>query len=69
MKKHPFYIYRKQKSVIEKIIKSIFGDIDTKKVKQYTKELEKVKAKESQFENYSKQDIQEKTKEFQNLFE
>jgi len=58
-----------EENVIEKIIKGIFGDLDTKKLKQYTKELQKVKALESTFENFKKEDIQKKTQEFQQKFE
>ena len=55
--------------MIEKIIKAIFGDLDTKKLKQYDKELQEVLALESRLKDFTKQDIQRKTKDFQKLFE
>jgi len=55
--------------VIENIIRSIFWDTDSKKLKQYSKELQKVKQLESKFENFNKEDIQKKTQEFQQKFE
>ncbi len=55
--------------MIEKIIKSIFGDPSEKKVKEITKVIEKIKEVEKAQENYSLQDIQNKTKEFKVMFE
>ena len=55
--------------MIERIITSIFGDPDVKKIKQYRTVVELIKKEESQFENFTLEDIQEKTKAFQALFE
>lgn len=63
-----YFPEKDNKNVIEKIIKSIFGDLDSKKLKQYTKELKKIHAAEPLFENFSKEDVQKKTQEFQQLF-
>ncbi len=54
--------------MIETLIKKVFWDIDSKKLKQYTKELAWVKALEETYKDFTKQDIQNKTKEFQALF-
>jgi len=54
--------------VIEEIIKSLFGDIDTKKLKNYQKIVEAIKAKEPAFENFSEDDIKNRTAEFKALF-
>ncbi len=55
--------------MIEKIIKSIFGDPSEKKVKELTKMVEKIKDFEKKQENYKIIDIQNKTIEFKKLFE
>lgn len=55
--------------MIEKIITTIFWDPDAKKIKQYTKIVEAIKKREGDFENYSIEDIQEKTREWMGLFE
>jgi len=54
--------------VIETIIKKIFGDIDTKKLKQYQKDLEKIKKVEETLKDYSGADIQKRTSELQARF-
>ena len=55
--------------MIEKIIKALFGDPSEKKVKEITKFVEKIKEFEEQQKNFSEEDIKNKTKEFQALFE
>ncbi len=55
--------------MIDTIIKKIFWDIDTKKLKQYNKELQKIKALESKYSNFTESDIKKQTQEFQKLFE
>lgn len=55
--------------MIESIIKSIFGDPSEKKVKELTLLIEKIHENEKKFESYSLEDIKNKTKEFQGLFE
>jgi len=54
--------------VIEKIIKSIFGDPDTKKIKKYRKILEKIRKLEQDFSSYSLVDIQKRTSELKESF-
>lgn len=55
--------------MIEKFIKSIFGDLDSKKLKQYNKDLAKIQALEEKFNQLTESDIQRKTSEFQARFE
>ncbi len=55
--------------MIEKIIKNIFGDPSEKKVKELTKLVEKIKEIEKSQENFTLEDIQNKTAEFKKLFE
>jgi preprotein translocase subunit SecA len=55
--------------MIEKIIKSIFGDPSEKKVKEITKLVENIKEKEKDFENFDLENVKAKTKEFQIMFE
>jgi preprotein translocase subunit SecA len=55
--------------MIEKIIKALFGDPSEKKVKEITKLVEKIKEFEEQQKAFSEEDIKNKTKEFQALFE
>jgi preprotein translocase subunit SecA len=54
--------------MIEKIIKSIFGDPSEKKVKEISKLVEKIKEYESSQEKYSLEDIQKRTAEFKSMF-
>jgi preprotein translocase subunit SecA len=54
--------------VIEGIIKSLFGDIDTKKLKNYQKIVEAIKEREVAFEKFSEEDIKNKTAELKTLF-
>ena len=54
--------------MIEKIITSIFGDPDTKKVKKYKKDLAEIRKLESDFSAYSLWDIQNRTAEIQASF-
>lgn len=49
--------------MIDSIIKSIFGDADTKKIKKYQKDLEKIKSLESEFSSLSLEDIQKRNRE------
>jgi preprotein translocase subunit SecA len=55
--------------MIEKIIKALFGDPSEKTVKEITKYVEQIKEFEKNQENFSEEDIINKTKEFQALFE
>jgi len=55
--------------MIEKIIKSIFGDPSEKKVKEISLLIEKIKEFEKQQEKYKITDIQKKTQEFKKRFE
>jgi preprotein translocase subunit SecA len=55
--------------MIEKIIKSIFGDPSEKKVKELTTFIDKIKEYEKKQENYTIEDIQNKTLEFKKKFE
>lgn len=55
--------------MIESIIKSIFWDPSEKKVKEITKLVEKIKEYEKNQENFSKEDIKNKTQEFKAKFE
>jgi len=55
--------------MIENIIKSIFGDPSEKKVKEISKQVEKILEFEKDQENYSIDDVKNKTAEFKKLFE
>jgi preprotein translocase subunit SecA len=55
--------------MIEKIIKSIFGDPSEKKVKEITKLIEKIKEFEKSQDNFTLEDIKNKTSEFKSMFE
>ncbi len=55
--------------MIEKIITSIFGDPDTKKIKHYQKTVAKINEAYESFSDFSKEDVQAKTAEFTKLFE
>ena len=55
--------------MIEKIIKALFGDPSEKKVKEISKFIEQIKEFEIWQESFSEEDIKNKTKEFQALFE
>ncbi len=55
--------------MLEQIIKTIFWDPDVKKINRFKKILEKIKEKESKFEDYTEKEIKEKTAEFKKLFE
>jgi preprotein translocase subunit SecA len=55
--------------VIESIIKAIFGDSDTKKIKQYTKDLSKIRELEKKFADMSLEDIQKRNLEIRQSFE
>ncbi len=55
--------------MIEKIIKSIFGDPSEKKVKEISKLVEKIHAFEKEQEGFTTEQIQAKTTEFKALFE
>lgn len=53
------------------LITKIFGDPSEKKIKKYTKDLEKIKEIEERFQNEMQtvEEIQAKTHAFQSLFE
>ena len=55
--------------MIEKIIKSIFGDPSEKKVKEITKLVAKIIEFEKKQESFSLEDVKNKTTEFKALFE
>jgi preprotein translocase subunit SecA len=55
--------------MINSIITKIFGDPSEKKVKFYTKEIEKIKEAEKKFENFSLEDVKNKTQDFKKKFE
>ncbi|MDD4151088.1 MAG: preprotein translocase subunit SecA [Candidatus Gracilibacteria bacterium] len=54
--------------MIEKIINSIFGDPNEKKIKEYRKIVEQIKEKEKEFENLDLVGVKVKTNEFRELF-
>jgi len=55
--------------MIESIIKAIFGDPSEKKVKEISRLIEKIKEFEKAQENFSLEDIKNKTAEFKSKFE
>jgi len=55
--------------VIDSIIKTIFGDADVKKIKKYSKDLEKIRSLEKDFQDYSLEKIQKRTAEIKAQFE
>ena len=55
--------------MIENIIKKIFGDPSEKKVKELSLQVEKINEAEKLYVSYSLEDVKNKTKEFQALFE
>lgn len=55
--------------MIEKIIKSIFGDPSEKKVKEISKMVERIKEIEKSQEHFTIENVQQKTNEFKKLFE
>lgn len=54
--------------MIEKIITSIFGDPDVKKIKKYKKQLIEIRKLEQEFSSLSLEDIQTRTAELQQSF-
>lgn len=55
--------------MIESIIKAIFGDPSEKKVKEISRLIEKIKEFEKAQENFSLEDVKNKTTEFKSKFE
>jgi preprotein translocase subunit SecA len=55
--------------MINALITKLFGDPSEKKVQFYTREIEKIKISEKKFENFSLEDIKNKTIEFKTKFE
>lgn len=55
--------------MIEKIIKSIFGDPSEKKVREISKMVERIKEIEKSQEHFTIENVQQKTNEFKKLFE
>ncbi len=55
--------------MIEKIIKAIFWDIDTKKIKKYTKEVQKIRELEKKYESMTLEDIQTRNNEMKAAFQ
>lgn len=55
--------------MIEDIIKKIFWDPDKKKIKYYLKIVQEIHQKELEFEKFSIEDVQNKTKELKSLFD
>ncbi|NDK10141.1 preprotein translocase subunit SecA [Candidatus Gracilibacteria bacterium] len=54
--------------MIEKIIKAIFGDIDTKKIKKFTRELKHVRELEAKFQDMTLEDIEKRNLEIKASF-
>lgn len=54
--------------MIENLIKKIFWDPSEKKVKEITKQVEKIKEFENEFAHFTLDNVKAKTKEFQSLF-
>ena len=54
--------------MIEQIIYKIFWDPDAKKIKKYTKDLQKIRSLETSFETLSLEDIQRRTQEIKESF-
>ncbi len=55
--------------MIESIIKAIFGDPDTKKIKKYSEIVTQINKKYREFSAFSLEDIKNKTQELRNKFE
>jgi len=55
--------------MIEDIIKKIFGDPDTKKVKKYSIIVDDINKKYEEFSNFTLEDVKTKTDEFRVKFE
>ncbi|MDQ7009917.1 MAG: preprotein translocase subunit SecA [Candidatus Gracilibacteria bacterium] len=55
--------------MLEDIIKKIFGDPDTKKVKKYSIIVEEINKKYEEFSEFSLDDVKSKTNEFRSKFE
>ncbi len=55
--------------MINEILTKIFGDPSEKRVKFYTKQIEKINEKQQEFKNFSLDDIKNKTQEFKTKFE
>ena len=55
--------------MIETIIKKVFGDADTKKLKGYSKDLAKIRELEQSFANMTLEDIKKRTTEIKKSFE
>jgi len=54
--------------MIEKIIKAIFWDIDTKKIKKFTRELKHVRELEAKFQDMTLEDIEKRNLEIKASF-
>lgn len=59
---------KSRKYVIESIINSIFGDADSKKIKKYEKDLEKIRDLEQKFSSMTLEDIQARNMEIISSF-
>jgi preprotein translocase subunit SecA len=55
--------------MIEQLIKKIFGDPSEKKVQEITKLIQKIHAAEKKYEDFSLDDVKNKTAEFKSKFE
>lgn len=55
--------------MIDTFIQKIFGDLDSKKLKKYGKDLEKIRKLEAEYENMSLEDIQKRSQEIKTSFE
>ncbi len=55
--------------MIEKVIMSLFGDPDKKKIAKYSTIVESINKKYREFSAYTLEDVKDKTKELQNKFE
>lgn len=55
--------------MLDSLYKSIFWDLDAKKVKRYQKIIDQIHIREKDFENFTPEQIKEKTAEFKARFE
>ena len=55
--------------MIQNILKTLAGDTDARKIKRFWKEVENIKAKESQFENFTLDDVKKQTETYRALFD
>jgi preprotein translocase subunit SecA len=61
-------LYKKE-TMIDQIIKSIFGDPSEKRVKEISKIISKIHEAETKFEHFNLDDVKMKTAEFKSMFD